>query len=308
MHPKSFLQKIVRLVLLFIAFNIIGSIVTLLLLKMLFNIDGLAVLNIINNASTSSDGINALKFMQLVQVFFSFIIPAHLFAKWESNNQVVDYLQMKKTDGVNYLIGFLLIFSVAPLVSYLAELNEQVRLPNLLANVEYYFKNQQMQTEKFAQLFLQNNTGKDLLINIFIVGVLAAVSEELFFRGVLQKILIEKFSNIHVAILFCSILFSALHQEFYTLFPRILLGLLLGYAYVYSQSIWVPILIHFINNTTAVVLDSLYKQGISSFNPNENEYFGIIGVIISLILSISLFWYWTKLSQKPSSINGERMD
>lgn len=84
--------------------------------------------------------------------------------------------------------------------------------------------------------------------------------------------------------------------------------MILGYAYVYSRSIWVPILIHFVNNSTAVILDSLYKQGLSSFNPSENEYFGIMGVIISLILSISLFWYWTKLSKNHLITNGKRVD
>jgi membrane protease YdiL (CAAX protease family) len=178
----------------------------------------------------------------------------------------------------------------------------------VLSSIENYFKQQQLQTEKLTAIFLKNNTGTDLFINIFIIGILAAIAEELFFRGVLQKIFIDKFKNIHWAILACSILFSALHQEFYSLIPRVLLGLLLGYAFLYSNSIWVPTLIHFTNNTIAVVLDSLYKQGLSSINPNENEYFGIIGVLISLILSISLFWCWNKNKSMNTTYNGERVD
>ena len=158
-------------------------------------------------------------------------------------------------------------------------------------------------------MFLRDNTGKDLLINLFVVGFLAAISEELFFRGVLQKILIERIKNIHLAIFACALLFSALHQEFYALIPRVLLGMLLGYAYVYSNSLWVPICIHFVNNATAVILDSLYKQGFTSFNPNSNEYFGLTGLLISLIATITLFWYWKK-NKAPSIaiIYGERLD
>ncbi len=310
MSEKTFLQKILRLLLLFIGFNILGSFVTLFLLNMLFNIDGSTVLNIITNIDTlDSSSINALKFMQLVQVVFSFIIPAHLFARSESNNRLFEYFQFNNASFKNYLLGILLIFSVSPLVSYIAELNEQIQLPTFLSSVENYFKQQQIQTEKFALVFLRDNTGVDLLINIFIVGVLAAIAEELFFRGVLQKLILEKVKNIHLAILICSFLFSALHQEFYTLFPRVLLGMLLGYAYYFSKSIWIPITIHFVNNATAVLLDSLYKQGISSLNPNENIYFGIIGVLISLILSIVLFWYWNK-NKRPRIIYiyGEKLD
>jgi len=310
MSEKTFLQKILRLLLLFIGFNILGSFVTLFLLNMLFNIDGGTVINIITNIDTlDSSSINALKFMQLVQVVFSFIIPAHLFARSESNNRLFEYFQFNNASFKNYLLGILLIFSVSPLVSYIAELNEQIQLPAFLSSVENYFKQQQIQTEKFALVFLRDNTGVDLLINIFIVGVLAAIAEELFFRGVLQNLILEKVKNIHLAILICSFLFSALHQEFYTLFPRVLLGMLLGYAYYFSKSIWIPITIHFVNNASAVLLDSLYKQGISSLNPNENEYFGIIGVLISLILSIVLFWYWNKNKRaRIIYIYGEKLD
>ena len=309
MHPKSFLQNIIRLLLLFIGFNIIGSIVTFILLRSLFNVDALSVLKSINDANVDSGTINALKFMQFIQVFFSFVIPAHLFARSHSFHNTIDYLRLHPTKWKHFLLGALFIIIVSPLVSYTSILNEQISLPSFLSNVEQYFRNQQLQSEKFATMFLRDNTGKDLVINIFIVGLLAAVSEELFFRGVLQNILSEKINNIHIVVITCSILFSALHQEFYALIPRTLLGMALGYAYFFSKSLWVPMLMHFVNNTTAVVLDSLYKQGYSSFNPNTNEYFGSIGLIISLIATIALFWYWNK-HRMPSVviIYGERLD
>ncbi len=309
MPPKSFLNSILRLILLFVGFNILGAIVTQLLLKGLFNVDVLSVLNKINGPDVDSATINALKFIQFIQVFFSFVIPAHLFAKQQSGNEVVDYLKLKPTPWKHFLIGIVFVFAISPLVSFTSFLNEQITFPSFFSNVESFFRNQQTQAEKFSVLFLRDNTGKDLIINLFVVGFLAAISEELFFRGVLQKILINRIKNIHFAILACAILFSALHQEFYALIPRILLGMLLGYAYVFSNSLWVPISIHFVNNATAVILDSLYKQGFSSFNPNSNEYFGFTGLIISLIATITLFWYWRK--NKASSIAiiyGERLD
>jgi membrane protease YdiL (CAAX protease family) len=309
MPPKTFLQKLIRLLLLFIGFNFIGSIVSLILINWVFNVDVSAVLNIIKNIdSLDYNSINTLKFMQFIQVIFSFILPAQIFAKSESQNQLAEYFEMKGAAWKHFFIAVLLVFSVSPLVSYIAELNAQIQFPGFLSGLENYFKLQQTQTEKLTEIFLRDNTGADLMLNLFIVGVLAAFAEELFFRGVLQKILIEKIKNVHLAIFICSLLFSALHQEFYTLIPRILLGMLLGYAYVFSKSIWVPMLIHFVNNASAVVLDSLYKQGYTSFNPNENEYFGAIGLIISLIVSISLFWYWNKVKElSVTSDYGERV-
>lgn len=309
MQHKSFLNNIVRLLLLFIGFNIIGSIVTIILLKSLFNLDSISVLNNIQSQTVDSSSIVALKFMQLIQVFFSFIIPAHLFAKQQSGNQIVDYLHLNITHYKHFIFGVLLIFAISPVVSYLSIINDQIHFPSYLSSLELFFRNQQTQSEKFSLLFLRDNTGLNLAINIFIVGVLAAISEELFFRGVLQKILFDSTKNIHLSIFICSVVFSALHQEFYSIIPRVLLGMLLGYAFVFSKSLWVPILIHFVNNASAVLLDSLYKQNIISFNPNSNEYFGITGIIVSLITTIALFWYWKKNKEASLVIYyGEKLD
>lgn len=294
MSNRTFLQSIIRLILLFVGFNIIGSIVTLILLNTLFNVNAVEVLNMLSSEKPDSSAVNALKFMQFIQVFFSFIIPAHLFARSQSNNQVVDYFGLHKTKAIHFIIGVVMVFSISPIVSYLAILNEQIVFPEYLSSIESFFKTRQLEAEKYATLFLSNNTGKDLIINLFVVAVLAAISEELFFRGVLQRLLIERIKNIHIAIFICSLLFSALHQEFFALIPRTLLGMMLGYAYVYSRSLWVPICMHFVNNAASVVLDSLYKQGISSFDPTTNEYFGSLGLIFSFITTFALFWYWKK--------------
>jgi hypothetical protein len=48
-------------------------------------------------------------------------------------------------------------------------------------------------------------------------------------------------------------LFSAIHFHFQGIIPRFVLGVLLGYLFYWSQSLWLPILAHFINNAQAVL-------------------------------------------------------
>ena len=48
-------------------------------------------------------------------------------------------------------------------------------------------------------------------------------------------------------------LFSAMHVQFYGLIPRMFLGVLFGYLLVWSGSIWLPVLAHFVNNAAAVI-------------------------------------------------------
>ncbi|MDV7390186.1 CPBP family intramembrane glutamic endopeptidase, partial [Arthrospira platensis SPKY1] len=60
-----------------------------------------------------------------------------------------------------------------------------------------------------------------------------------------------------LAILASAAVFSAIHMQFEGFFPRLLLGVLLGYLYVISKNIWLPILAHFINNASQVLLKYL---------------------------------------------------
>lgn len=193
-----------------------------------------------------------------------------------------------------------MIFLISPLISFLNEINQNINLPDSLSSLEITFKSLEEKSKVATELFLKVNSGADIIVNFFIVAVLAAVSEELIFRGVLQRLMGTVIRNIHLNIFICAVIFSAFHLQFYGFIPRLALGLLLGYSFHYSKSLWVPILIHFLNNGTAVVVDILYKRNLTSLNPNENEYFGWVGLLISLISTIALFWYWTKVYRKSN--------
>jgi len=66
-----------------------------------------------------------------------------------------------------------------------------------------------------------------------------------------------------------AILFSALHMQFYGFIPRMFLGVLFGYLLVWSGSMWLPIIAHFINNGVAVVI--MYLIDKDMLNPDLEE-------------------------------------
>lgn len=301
MQGKNFIQSILILLSLIIAGTLVGSILAMLLIEPILGISVMGNTEVLNIYSNNPATPTALKFFQFFQVFFSFIVPAHLFARFQSNNQSAEYLQLKRTNNIHYLIAALMIFLISPLISFLNELNQNIKLPASLSSLELTFKSLEDKSKIATELFLNVNSNADILVNFFIVALLAAVSEELIFRGVLQRLMGTVVRNIHINILICSIIFSAFHLQFYGFIPRLFLGLLLGYSFHFSRSLWVPIFIHFLNNGTAVLIDLLYKKNLISLNPNENEYFGVFGLLISIISTITLFWYWTNIYKKSNS-------
>ena len=89
----------------------------------------------------------------------------------------------------------------------------------------------------------------------FTLFFLVAVSEEIFFRGILFRMINRRW-NIWAALVISALIFGGLHifNNNATLWSSIAIaieaGSLLGAAYAYSKNIWLPIGIHWIWNYT----------------------------------------------------------
>ncbi len=304
MKDNNFYKNILILLAFMILGAIIGSLLSLMLVKPIFHVDIFENLNILSLDKSNEQYAPIIKFIQFVQVIFVFIIPAQLFAYFKSNGNTNEYLSITKPKTLFVLFALLLIFLSSPFISYLSVINESVVFPESLASIENYFRSKEIQAAAATEIMLTANTITDLFVNILIIGFLAAFSEEILFRGLLQKLLINKIKNVHVAIWLTAFIFSAFHLQFFGFIPRLFLGVFLGYAFYFSKSIWIPILMHFMNNTVAVVIDYLYKHQLTSINPNENNYFGYIGLCISIISTIIVIWYWNKTTL---NIDGKKL-
>jgi membrane protease YdiL (CAAX protease family) len=138
--------------------------------------------------------------------------------------------------------------------------------------------------------YLQTENIGGLLINIFMVALIPALGEEFLFRGMIQRILYEWFRNKHLAIWIAALLFSLMHYQFLGLFPRVLLGALFGYLFVWTGSIWMAVLAHFINNGVAVIYYYIFYQGTLEVEPDHIglEENAVLMIITSLALTILL--------------------
>jgi membrane protease YdiL (CAAX protease family) len=148
-----------------------------------------------------------------------------------------------------------------------------------------------------------------LLINLLMLAIIPAVGEEFIFRGCLQKIFGRWIGNYHIAIWITAIIFSGIHFQFYGFMPRMLLGALFGYLLVWSGSLWLPILAHFMNNGVAVVTAYVFQQQgkplelMYESDPASQPVF-----IASIAVMAVLLWYFYNYSFKLKEINTELSD
>jgi membrane protease YdiL (CAAX protease family) len=152
--------------------------------------------------------------------------------------------------------------------------------------------------------FVSVDTIGGLMLNLFMIAGLAALGEELLFRSIIQTSLIKICKNAHVGILIASAIFSFIHFEFYGFVPRLILGMLLGYMFYFSGSIWIPMLMHFLNNGTVVLIYFLNNKGITNIDVDTFGQTSIPVLIVSIVVMIALFLFSIKYSYKERTIAG----
>lgn len=240
------------------------------------------------------------KYFQIIQSIGLFIVPA-MVAAYIFSNKSSEYLGFSKKPELFSLIvaGIVMIVSI-PLVNWLLQINEMLTLPEALHSIEEWIRNAEEDRIEISKAFLEVSTFGGFLINLLMFGVIAAIGEELIFRGLVLRFLHEWFRNAHVAVILSALLFAVLHLQFFSLLPRIGLGVLMGYLYVWTRSIWVPILVHFVNNASAVVVFYLVNIGylkldVESFGTTDNVYFLISSTIAVTFLIASIYFREQKL-------------
>lgn len=196
------------------------------------------------------------------------------------------------------LLGILMMYAILPINNVFAEWNAGLRLPESMKAIEEIIKSLQEQASIITEKMLNVSNISGLIINLIMIAGLAALGEELLFRSLLQPFLIKICRNVHVGIFITSAIFSFIHFEFYGFIPRLVLGLLLGYMFYYSRSIWVPMIMHFVNNGTAVVLYFLNCRGITNIDVETFGKTELLPLILSIIAMIALFWVVIRCNKK----------
>lgn len=241
-----------------------------------------------------------LLLMQGMQALLVFILPPFLFC-WYYKENPVSYLRLRKAKPMAVLIAMLSIVMAIPLINFLVDWNQNIRLPSFLGGLEEWMRASEQQAAYATEMMLQGKSLTDLLWQMLVVAVMAGVGEELFFRGSLQSILSSKI-KVQGAIWITAIIFSAIHIQFYGFFPRLLLGAWFGYLLYWSGSVWVPVAAHFANNTISLVFHFAEQNEFLTSDPEQIGVGQNTWQLIPSILLLVLCWlYFFKTFRKSTN-------
>lgn len=265
---------------LFLGLFCLSFLFTISLTLIIYNVSGVEKIDWNNGRA-----IGVAKLIQAISSVLLFVLPVYLFARFTFTGNYGYFLGFRAAEKSNmYVLSILGIILAMPFVFWLGDLNQHIPLPENLVKLEEESSHQ-------MAAFLKIRSPLDIVINVFIIALLPAICEELFFRSGLQRIIIQMTRHPWAGIVLTAVLFSALHMQFQGFLPRMFLGIVLGALYWFSGSIYTSMIAHFVNNAVQVIAASYAPKYI-----DKNPETPVLAAIVSGIAVWAILWYFQKQS------------
>lgn len=242
--------------------------------------------------------------IMLLQVFstpLSFI-GASLFYWYVIEKQSIQTLSFQPTTLQVLMIVAVLVISFMPFDAIFIEYNQKMQLPNAMKGLEEWMKNSEKSTGELTKFLTTFENPAQFVLAILVVAVMAGISEELLFRGILQNLAWKAFKNPHTAIWFAAFWFSFIHLQFYGFVPRMLLGAMFGYLYYWTQNLWLSMFAHFVNNGFTLLMTYLYQMKVTKTDIEQTDSVPVGMALISGLFTVLLLrWFWMNSVSKSDS-------
>ena len=237
-----------------------------------------------------------MKIGQGISSIFMFVVPPIVYyciTRKENRMQALGFRRLSSPWWLIFVAVALMFVSI-PVTTTLTSWNEGMHLGGAFSGIEKWMKELEETAQALTEKMANVDTIGGLLLNLVIMALIPAIGEEMTFRGVLQQSLTRRM-NPHVAIFLSAAIFSFFHFQFYGFLPRMFLGVILGYMFYITGSLWTSILMHFVNNGASVTLYYLGNIGVIEDAEHWGETHNMWIIAASAAITFALIlWSWKK--------------
>lgn len=227
----------------------------------------------------------------LYTIVFTFVTP-FIYLRAIAHERIEILSNEKGVKPVLVIITIIGTFCFIFLNAYFIEWNANIKFPEFMSGFEEWARDLEDQLAESTEKFTTFNNFSQFLFGFLVIAILPGIGEEFLFRGLLQNSLHKWTKNAHVAIWVSAFIFGAIHLQFYGLVPRMMLGAVFGYLYLWSGNIWYPIISHIANNGIAVI--AVYYAQMEEGAPNlddTNSFPVVLQIGGSLIFIAAMFLF-----------------
>ncbi len=224
--------------------------------------------------------------------FFSFLFPALFFSWLLHRHMMWKELDLDRWVPARWLaMALLSLLLLLPIIQYSYQFNQGLPLPDWMIDMEAEA------TESIARLIQMNHWG-EYLINLLIIAALPALGEEILFRGVIQPMGYRMWKKPGVSVWVTAALFSAIHLQFAGFLPRLILGGFLGYLFLWTRRLWLPIVVHFFNNALMVSTSYFLPEEAASLEESGLPNMPVFAPLLALLLLLPVGRFFLQVYQE----------
>jgi len=269
----------------FVLYQILGGLITLLLFGFKTTAENVPGYRIVTGGS---------------QIIF-LLIPTLLLVRLSTASPSV-FLRLKPP-GIGALIAPLLgIFSLQQMLQIYLEFQDKFPLPEEMKSKIQEFRDM---IEEVYRLLVSSNSVPELLWVIFLIALIPAVSEELLFRGLVQRNLENAMGRTR-GVIITGIIFGLYHLNPFSFVPLAALGIYLGFLAVRSGSIWVSVMAHFANNLFASIALylNLKEDYVVAGNAGEMSLMGLLATFwfFGVVFLLSTYYFLKVTATHPPAV------
>ncbi|MBN7814970.1 CPBP family intramembrane glutamic endopeptidase [Algoriphagus pacificus] len=292
---KSWLLSLIVIVLVAFGVLILLQGIALALVPVLFNIPIDDLLGLINGNYDVPNGRMAMLFVQGLGSGIGFWVAAWVITTFIEKANLKWDVQLSRFNWK--ALGLVLAITVGGMLfnSFLVYFNSNLSLPEFMSGIEAWMKETEDQLMGLTKFLTDFQTIPELITGILVIGVLAGIGEEMFFRGLVQAKMHRYLKSGHWGVWMTAIIFSAIHLQFYGFLPRVFLGAIFGYMYLYSGSLIYPILAHIFNNSFTVIMVYLSNQGVIDFDLESTDDVSYVASLTGLLVLLAGIYYLKKM-------------
>lgn len=298
---KNWLLSLIVIVLVGLGILVVLQVSAVAIAPFLFDISVEEIMGLLTGDFSANNGRMILFFVQGIGSGIGFWVAAYIIMHFIDKANLHWELQFSRFNANS--AGLVLLIALAGMLvnGLLGYWNAKLILPEFMSDTEIWMKAMEQQLMEFTLFLTDFQTVPELLIGLLVIGLLAGIGEEMFFRGLIQPKMHLYTGNAHAGIWLTAFIFSAIHVQFYGFLPRMFLGGLFGYLYYYSGSLTYPILAHILNNSITILMVYASNQGWIDFDMESTDTVSYPASVIGILVLVAGIFYFKKIN-KP---NGE---
>ncbi|MDR7128802.1 membrane protease YdiL (CAAX protease family) [Algoriphagus sp. 4150] len=295
---KSWLLSLIVTVLVTLGVLLLLQSIALVVAPFLFNITIGEILGLMTGDYSANNGRMAMFFIQGIGSGIGFWVAAYVIMHYIDKADLHWEVQLPRFNVSGG--GLVLLITLGGMLfnGLLIYWNSQLVLPESMSGIESWMKEMEQQLMGLTKFLTDFQSIPELLMGVVVIGVLAGIGEEMFFRGLIQPKMHLYTGNAHAGIWLTAFIFSAIHVQFYGFLPRLFLGGMFGYLYYYSGSLTYPIVAHIVNNTFTILMVYASNQGMIDFDMESTDTVSYPAAIVGLLVLLAGIFYFKK-TNKP---------